>query len=148
MGLNGSVQGFECSSNEELKAGLERLPCWKDAVLMSILVPYYNLWEFGALSKSGDEGKTIAQVLQLMGIIESNETRRYQITMRGKHFVRWAIDQKILTPYDGADFIVKYGMAFGRRIMYDSVFVPSATPRIPDEVKEEAAAAMKTAEAK
>lgn len=128
-------------SNEALKSGLERLPCWKDAVLMALLLPYYNLLEFGALSKDND-GKTIAGVLQLMGLIEMNGTRRYAISFRGKQFAKWAIDNKILTPYDGADFIVKYGGVFGRRIMFDSIFVPTMCPSTPPELKKEVAAAV------
>jgi hypothetical protein len=132
---------FPVLSNEELKSGLERLPCWKDAVLMAILVPYYNLVEFNALSpKDENGGKTIAGVLQLMGLIEQDLSRRFKMSVRGKQFMRWAIDSRIITPYDGADFIVKYGGEFGRRIMYDCVFVPSSTPAIPDDVKAEVAA--------
>ena len=133
------MQGFTACNFEDLKRGMEALPNWKDAVMMSILIPYYGINEFDVLSKEGD-GKTIAQVLILFGLIEYKPSRRLGISKHGKKFVKWAIDSKILTPYDGADFVVKYGGKFGRRIMYDMVFVPTMCPRVDDDVVAEAAA--------
>lgn len=113
--------GFASCANPEIKAGLEVLPNWKEVVLMSILIPYYNVREFESVSGVG-QGLTASKALLLFGFICYTKGKRMSITIRGKQFVKWAIDEKILTPQDGIDFIIKHGGKFGRRIMYDIVF--------------------------
>lgn len=112
---------------EALKKSVER---WEDPVMMAILLPFYEIREFQNVGKHEAKGQVIAGILRLLGLIRQREDRRFQVTLYGKQFVRWLIDTKQLTPTHGADFIIRYGDRFGRRIMYDAVFVPSLNPGV------------------
>jgi len=113
-------------SFEETLKGLEALGNWKDAVMLSVLMSYYSLADFNRVHPKGKpHGKNLANVLQLLGLIRPDVSRRFKVTTRGRAFVSRAIAKKILTPYDGADFIVQHGTKFGRKIMFDNVFVPN-----------------------
>lgn len=112
--------GFASCTNPEIKVGLEMLPNWKEVVLMSILIPYYSAKEFDSICGDG-KGLMASKAMLLFGFIYYRDGRMF-VTTSGKQFVKWAIDEKFLTPQDGIDFIIKHGGKFGRRVMYDMVF--------------------------
>ena len=111
-------------SNEEVLQALKAIERWEDPLLMAIMLPYYSLAEFKEIDHREGSGAKLSGVLRLLGLIEPREDRRFGISLRGKEFVKWAIEKKVLTPMHGAEFIVRHGDKFGRRIMFDCVFVP------------------------
>ncbi len=115
----------------EVKAALEKaVDRWEDPVMMAILLPFYELRDFKGVGKIDASGQVISGVLRMLGLIIQREDRRFQISPYGKAFVKWLIEGKMLTPSHGADFIIRYGNRFGRRIMYDAVFVPNISPGV------------------
>ncbi len=107
-----------------LKKSIER---WEDPVMMSVLLPFYELTDFKNVGKLETSGQVIAGVLRMLNLISQRGDRRYVATTFGRLYVKHLQETKVLTPSHGADFIMRYGDRFGRRIQFDLVFIPEAT---------------------
>lgn len=121
-------------SFEEVKNGMEKsMGRWKDPLMAAVMLPYYNLNDIkdvGLLENDEDKAKDVTWLLRVFRIIEKTDGGRYRCSVIGRQFVAWLIEKKHLTPMDGAEFVIKYGPRFGRRIMYDTVFIPNAQPNV------------------
>ena len=119
MAKKKSPQSRYAETTEALKTALER---WEDPVMMAVLLPFYRVREFNNVGKKETRGVVIHGLLRTMGIIQVREDRRYEASKFGKLYMRHLQQTNQLTRTHGAEFILKYGTVFGRRIQFDAVW--------------------------
>lgn len=109
---------------------IKSIPRWQDAILFACLIKWFHLREFKKVG-SVENGSQVdySGALRVLGIIEKRDDERFQISGFGREFVKWLIKTRELLPIHGAEFAVKYGPKFGRRVVYSALFSPEATEK-------------------